>query len=239
MDNLFRMKTVESNCTTICHFNIENISARKSVRLSQKLQDYKVDIIALQETHTKSDLDLKKRGHIPGYEVICAIHDEKRAHGIAIYAREALAPYCSRIHRDCPNKVHVLAIRVARPARPTLTVVNVYKPPHSKWPENIMKVFPNPVVYVGDFNSHNKLWGYKKTSKNGKQLLEWIMQNDLQRIFNVNDKGTFFSAIWKKFYNPDLTIVSKNPEGIIKAKRRILGSFNGSQHRPVILNYYD
>jgi len=58
----------------ICHFNIEGISKAKCEVLTKIMNKERIDVIALQETHTKDDNDLQKRGYIAGYIVIGAIH---------------------------------------------------------------------------------------------------------------------------------------------------------------------
>jgi exonuclease III len=70
----------------ICHFNIEGISKAKCEVLTKIMNKERIDVIALQETHTKDDNDLQKRGFIAGYIVIGAIHHKQ--YGIATYVKE-------------------------------------------------------------------------------------------------------------------------------------------------------
>jgi hypothetical protein len=49
-------------------------------------------------------------------------------------------------HSECSNNIHVIAVEVSG-----VTVVN--KPPSSTWFSNTLKVFPHPIIYVGNFNS--------------------------------------------------------------------------------------
>lgn len=51
----------------MCHFNIEEISKSKFEVLSKIINKERVDVIALQETHTVDDEDIGKRGFIQGY----------------------------------------------------------------------------------------------------------------------------------------------------------------------------
>uniref|UniRef100_A0A2S2QD57 Endonuclease/exonuclease/phosphatase domain-containing protein n=1 Tax=Sipha flava TaxID=143950 RepID=A0A2S2QD57_9HEMI len=73
---------------TVCHFNIEGISRDKCEVLSKLMNDERVDVIALQETHTVDDKDLKKRGFIPGYVLLGSINHKQ--YGIATYVKEDL-----------------------------------------------------------------------------------------------------------------------------------------------------
>jgi hypothetical protein len=57
----------------ICHLNIKGISASKSVYLSRLMREHEIDIVAIQETHTNSDLNLLNRGKLPGFKLVGAI----------------------------------------------------------------------------------------------------------------------------------------------------------------------
>jgi hypothetical protein len=63
---------IDESKPKICHFNITSISAKKCMVLAKLMAG--VDIIAIQETHTSSSEELKKRGTIPGFTLIDAIH---------------------------------------------------------------------------------------------------------------------------------------------------------------------
>jgi exonuclease III len=128
------------------------------------------------------------------------------------------------------DKIHVLAVEVSG-----LTIANVYKPPRLNWPSETLKVFPGPVVYVGDFNCQHTQWGYEDCNKPGKQLFEWMTQNGYELLYNPKDQGTCYSYRWKSYSTPDLTIVPKDMSKTIKTTRQILDEFPKSNHRPVVL----
>lgn len=67
----------------IMQINIEGISKAKSDYLHKLLNIDKIDVVNIQETHTKDDLDLERRCHLPGYTLIEAVHHPK--YGIATY----------------------------------------------------------------------------------------------------------------------------------------------------------
>ncbi|XP_055714426.1 uncharacterized protein LOC129808680 [Phlebotomus papatasi] len=214
----------------ICHLNVEGMSKAKSEYLARLMRDERVDIITIQETHTISDENLRSRGSIPGYVLVDAIHSA--VHGVATYIKSSIPNY-NVVYKDCTDNIHVLAIEVSG-----VTVINVYKPPSSRWPRVPLKSFSHPAVYVGDFNSHNQAWGYEDSDIDGNLLFEWMTLNNLYLIYSSKSKGTFRSARWQKDYNPDLTIVTKNHDGEVNgAKRSVLSGFPNSQHRPVLLHY--
>jgi len=99
--------------------------------------------------------------------MIGAIHSN--VHGTATYIKTNLSN-CYTTYTDCMNNVHVLATEING-----FNIVNVYKPPSKNWSNDILKVFPHPVIYIGDFNSHNQMWGYEHNNIDGNRLLEWMI----------------------------------------------------------------
>lgn len=90
------------HCLKILYFNIEGISAEKSEVLLKILNENHVDVVCLQETHSKSDADLYKRGNLPGFDLVEAIHDSR--YGIATYIRSNIQD-CVFIQKECINNI--------------------------------------------------------------------------------------------------------------------------------------
>lgn len=185
-----------------------------------------VDVIAIQETHTKDAADLNMRGNVHGYTLAGAINDEQ--YGVATYIRSQLKDF-KVVYEDRTADIYVLAIELAG-----IIIVNIYKPPGVTWPNPPVPSFSHPVLYVGDFNSHSHMWGYENDDINGTIINNWIEINNLHLLYNAKDLGTFRSGRWQKDYCPDLCIMS---DSINRAQRRVLKSFPHSQHRPVIIQY--
>lgn len=61
----------------ILQINIECISAAKSDNIAKILHENRVDAVNIQETHTGDDMDLDKRGQLPGYSLVKAVHHPK------------------------------------------------------------------------------------------------------------------------------------------------------------------
>lgn len=150
-------------------------------------------------------------------------------YGIATYVRDNIKDVTIE-YSMCGPDVFVSAIKLK-----DLNVVNVYKPPSRSWSTNI-PTLSHPCLYAGDFNSHHTTWRYNSNDSNGIQLVEWSENNNLQLVFNAKDRGSFKSARWKRDYNPDLTFVTRDTNGIpLQTNRCILTDFPNSQHRPVIM----
>jgi hypothetical protein len=64
----------------ICHLKIEDISASKSDYWSRLMREHEIYIVAIQKTHTTSDLNLLKRGKLPRFKLIGGIHSNVQFH---------------------------------------------------------------------------------------------------------------------------------------------------------------
>ena len=178
----------------IISFNTEGLSKPKA----DLLADTKADILCLQETH-KDSIPTK----IPGMDL--AIHHPSPVHGSAIYVRDKSTVLSSNDWSE--NGMEILVIETR-----DLTIVSVYKPPPTpfNWP-NRHKLNEKNTIVLGDFNSHNVIWGYRDNTSDGEAMEEWALANNLTLLYNAKDKPSFNSARWKKGYNPDLVFVPSSP----------------------------
>ena len=87
---------------------------------------------------------------------------------------------------------------------------------------------------MGDFNSHNALWGYTSTDNDGEAVGLWAKTNNLLLIHNAKLTKSFNSAIWKKGYNPDLIFASSNLSNM--CEKSVLDPIHHTQHRPIWLS---
>lgn len=184
----------------ILQLNIEGASRSKSEQLSKILAQNKIDVAVVQETHVASESDIRRRGHIAGYSLIGATYHS--TYGTATYIRCNLSN-AALIEESSMNNIFIVTICVAG-----MYVVNIYKPPNSQWPTNVLPVYNQPSVYVGDFNSHHTMWKYATNDFNGEMLVDWTDCNNFQLVFDAKDRGTFHSRRWLRDYNPDLCFVS-------------------------------
>jgi len=72
-------------------------------------------------------------------------------------------------------------------------IINVYKPPRSRFTPTAIPTFPNPVLYVGDFNCQHVNWGYNKTSTDGESLDSWATSNNLRLLYDPKEAASFSS----------------------------------------------
>lgn len=212
----------------ICHLNIESISYAKSQYLSKILKKDNIDLVAIQETHCDTEEQLRKRGRIPGYELLGATYHH--IYGVATYVRCNIEN-AILISISSDNDIHTVVAKIG-----SITVSNIYKPPGTAWPTPLIPTQTHPAVYVGDFNSHHEQWKYRDCDANGEALIKWAEDENLNLVFDAKDLSTFKSAVWRREYNPDLCFTSSDSKGQpLPATRKVLYDFPHSQHRPVVL----
>lgn len=193
--------------------------------MARLFKQYNIGIALLQETHTENEQQFKIRGDIHGYVLMSAVHHPK--YGIATYVRSDFRDI-STIQSWVTTNIFISTIKASN------NYINIYKPPNVNWPPHVLPTSPHPAIYAGDFNSHHTAWKYDISDNNGTDLMDWIELNNLHLIFNPKDIGTFHSARWKKYFNPDLYIVSSNSlHKPLQTTRTVMSIFPHSQH-PVI-----
>ena len=93
---------------------------------------------------------------------------------------------------------------------PGLVVHSVYRPPAKQFLLPPLGSRNMPHIVIVGFNSRNTLWGYTSTDIDGETVELWAESINLSLIQNVKMLKSFNSAIWKKWYNPDLIFASSN-----------------------------
>ena len=132
-------------------------------------------IICLQETFKKSNDKTKMKN----YEQYDYIHDtELRASGgVSILIRKNLPQ--SKINISTPLQ----AVAISATLHKTTTICSIYIPPqdpiNKEQLNNLINQLPKPYILMGDFNSHNILWGSRTMNKRGQTLEKIINNNNL------------------------------------------------------------
>jgi len=112
-------------------------------------------------------------------------------------------------------------------------IINVYKPPRSRFTPTAIPTFPHHNFYVGDFNCQHINWSYNKTS-DGESLDAWATSSNLGLLYNPKETTSFFSHRWNVGTNPDLAFASFGQDSRL-SDRRVLGKLPRSQHRPSLI----
>ncbi|KAG5897365.1 hypothetical protein JTB14_030247 [Gonioctena quinquepunctata] len=138
--------------------------------------------ICLQETHLKP----KDSFNLRGFKLFRRdVEPGARAHGgIAIFIKNNFPATEIPLRTD----IQALAVHIDYPYK--MTICNIYLP-NTDWTlaafENIIEQLPSPFLIMGDFNSHNPIWGSHKLDAGGRIIERVIDDRDLVVINNGQD----------------------------------------------------
>ena len=117
---------------------------------------------------------------IPNFSLVGSVLS--RNHGLATFVHERLEVDQSPEQ----SETGCLCVDVAG-----YKIINVYKPPRSRFTSTAIPTFPHPSLYVGDFNPQHVSWGYNKTSPDGKSLDSWATSKNLSLLYNPKEIASF------------------------------------------------
>ena len=165
-------------------WNCKSLRSRNE-DLKVLLKDENPGVICLQETK------LGNSPYNPGlnYNIYTMNPiDGDRAHGgVAIIINKMVQ------HRSIPLNTVLQAVAVRACFEREITICSLYLPPRSEISINdiqsLARQLPPPFVLLGDFNSHNPLWGGNTLDVEGRIIDDFIQNNDLS-LFN-NGAMTF------------------------------------------------
>ena len=200
----------------------------------------KPDIICLQETwlgitkHPKKNTAIKKEFHIPGYQSYF-VHSRPRG-GLATFIKSNI-PHDIIKYNNLHEGLEVLGATITNDKQ-TIDIINVYISPNTNQAKLVASDYNKlinqnkNVILVGDFNSHNSLWGSTKDTPQGLNIEEFINNNHL---ICLNDGSeTYISDINLCTSAIDLTITSPNIG--VNSQWQVINALN-SDHLPIITNY--
>jgi len=144
-----------------------DVIADKISVIEQLAYKKKAFIIVLQETHCTTADKLV----IPNFSLTRSV--PSRNHGLARFVHERLE--WSLVDQSPEqSETEWLCVDVAG-----YKLINVYKPPCSRFTPMAIPTFPHPSLYVGDFNCQLVNWGYNKPSPDGETLDALAAPNNL------------------------------------------------------------
>ena len=206
----------------VLQLNIEGLTPSKICVVSQLATRHKALVILLQETHT-TQVD---RLVIPNYMLAGSVLSRK--HGLATFVQNNIS--WSLLDRSPDGSdVEWLCVDIDG-----IKIINVYKPPMTRWLPSVIPMFSHPCLYAGDFNCQHTDWGYSSISPDGESLVDWATQGNLSLLHNPKDAPSFFSGRWSTGTNPDLAFASIGINNW-HLDRQTLDKFPRSQHRPSLI----
>ena len=193
-------------------------------------QEKVVHLICIQETWYEGNTIID----IPNYSCFSKNRINKRRGGCAIYIHTCINYEYVEIETDI--EMQLVNIHYGDTH---LAVVNYYNPCNDitndildtlvKHVKNIEKL-----LIVGDFNSHNSLWGSEKNDKNGRLIEDFLLK---QNLVILNDgSGTRLDPISGRTSCLDLSLISSGIAS--KCTWSVFADKFGSDHFPVYIEFY-
>lgn len=109
------------SCLKICQFHTKGFLCFKGEFFFRLIRDNNIDVITLHETHTLDDYDQNKRGSIPGYCILDAIHHKQYV--LATFVKKDRVTTKTR-EENTKEGISTLIVEVC-----DVKIINVYKPP--------------------------------------------------------------------------------------------------------------
>ena len=190
-------------------------------------QQYNPVAMCLQETHIADVSKVSFKGYT-SYHKVDNSHD-RASGGSSVLIRNDI------IHSPVNLNTNLQAVAVKITLSFVFTICSIYAPPNKcidiKDLEHLLSQIQEPVMILGDFNSHNPLWGSDHLSPKGRVIESFISQNDLclyndgSSTFIHSGNGTY-SAIDLSFASPTL---------FDRFSWNVHDDCSGSDHFPIIL----
>ena len=212
------------NDTILLQWNCQGMRNKKD-ELLHYINEYKLDIIALQETMFFGDYQVR----LPGYNI-----EKRDGH----FNRSAHGGVCLYIHQDIPyhriqlnTTIQAVAIRIQLST--VLTICNIYSSrQHQLTSEQLNDLYsqlPQPAILLGDFNAYNPLWGSAAIDSRGRAMETFMNNNNL----NILNDGRPTRIGYQSETCIDLTICSPVLEP--ELQWNVMESPGPSDHCPIIV----
>lgn len=183
----------------------------------------------IQETHLSPNDALTFKGF--NMISICGPNIQRPSGGSAILVRNDI------IHSQVVLDTQLQATAVQLTLHKTITICSIYIPPHEAViPQELDKLIsqlPTSFLLMGDFNSHNILWGDDHCDAKGRRMETFIENNDLC-LLNDGTK-TYLHPGHGTYTAIDLTICSADL--LLDCSWRVWNDLCGSDHFPIILTF--
>ena len=174
----------------ILQLNTERFTDNKISVTEQLTYENTAFIIVLQETHCITADKLV----IPNFSLAGSILS--RNHDLATFVHERLEWSLVNQSPD-QSETELLWVDVAG-----YNIINVYKPPRSQLTATTIPTFPNPSLYVGDFNCQHVNWGCNTTYPDGESLDSWATSKQPWTVVQRKGNSKFFLSPLERRHQP-------------------------------------
>lgn len=212
----------------IIQWNIDGLATHLEF-LQKLVNDEKPDIICIQETNFKDQSFIK----LKGYEINYKNRTEclRASGGVATYIKSNL----NYSNIKVTSKLEAIATSVTIAGK-NICICNVYIPDSYNLDNNgipnLIAQLPKPFIIVGDFNSHNSLWGSHKIDARGKLIDKLLLDQDIT-LLNTTEP-THFDVVNAKLSAIDLSLCS--PGIADQIEWSVCHELYNSDHYPIIIS---
>ena len=184
--------------------------------------------MCLQETFLKdTDTVSFKRHSI--YNTVYTGGD-KASGGVSVIVNNSIP------HKHIALQTDMQAVAVSLTMHRIITLCSVYIPPKTRINpaelDNLVSQLPSPFLLVGDFNSHNTIWGCKDTNDKGKAIENLICKQNLC-LLNDRKSHTYLHPASGSYSSIDLSLCS--PTLYMDFSWKVGDDLCGSDHFPIFL----
>lgn len=196
------MIPTSQNQLNIMQWNIRGISNNlENLRLL--FHEHSPDLLLLNETWLHKNFHFRQQGYF-----IYRIDREDGYGGIAMLVRSSISHQIQVVNQEIlPQNCHIQMVLL-----PVLNIMigNIYIHPGARlsetmW-ENVMNLFSEPFIFMGDFNSHHFAWDSDRCDANGKIIANSIHSRNL--VVLNDGSSTRLARPGQRRSILDLTLVS-------------------------------
>ena len=159
---------------TLVHWNCRGFHANID-EVQQLLAQHNVSVLCLQETKLSDPFAFSMRGYSGTFKHGPCV--DRPAGGVGVIVRDDI-PH-TPVTLSTPLQACAVQVTVGK----MVTVCSLYLPGRQalnpKELDELFRQLPSPALIVGDFNSHNPLWGSSICNVRGKQIEDFINRHDL------------------------------------------------------------
>jgi len=183
----------------------------------------------LQETFLKATENLTFKNFITYHKHATSSGDGRAHGGVAIILNGSIP------QSPVTLQTHLQAVAARVTLHIPITLCSVYLPPSLSLDprelDDLLSQLPTPFILMGDFNGHHQFWGSPNDNSRGKQILDFITNNNLCLL---NDgTPTYLHPASASFSHLDLTICS--PVLFQDFTWSVNDGLCGSDHFPIII----
>ena len=158
---------------------------------------------------------------------------DRAAGGTAILVRQGII----HSHLQLDTSLQATAVRIT--LSKTITLCSIYIPPSSAISlhdmDDLVRQLPTPYMLLGDFNSHNPLWGGNTIDGKGQRVEQFMDNHSL--CFLNDGSYTYFHPGYGTYTAIDLTITQ--PNLLLDFSWRVLDDLwlCGGDHFPIVIKH--